>query len=297
MKLFLASLLLVVSSAFASTVDSQSIRFDSSVRDGVVQLKAEKTHTEYRQDTVARTCYRTVYAGSRTVCRRPQNGPQQCWSEPVYRTVPYTCYETISTPYEVFDNYVDANVAVNFGMMPEGMSSAGNITATLNGDLLTLRANGTPNMIVELSSLQQNRRMNGNVLMIDAVASVKFHDALAVKRALNLNNASIKKSVLTYTLGPISNLQLGHSLKIVDSPLLGGDTTLFDAELGAALSRTERGSVTDMSIAFSDLLGRELGAGRFNITAKAFFKAGTAILNASEVGELSVEKTILYKIK
>ncbi len=298
-SMLLASLLsLVVGSAFASTVDSKSIRFDGSMTEASLQLKAEKTHTEYRQETVARTCYRTVVVGHRRVCRRPTpTQPGQCWSEPVYRTVPYTCYETISIPYEVFDYYVDANVALNFGSLPEGMSANEMMTATLNGDVLTLKSTGTKTLVVELAALEQSRRMSGNVLMMDAVATVKFHDALAIKRALNLTDASIKKSVMTYNLGPIAGLQLAHSLKIVNAPVLGGDTVLFDAEMGAALAREERGATTAMSIAFRDLLGRDLGEGRYNITAKAFFKAGAGVLNAAELGDLSAEKTILYKIK
>jgi len=286
----------ITSSAFASTVDSRSVVFDGSFADTVLNLKAEKTHTEYRYEQVARTCYRTVLAGHRQVCRRPTpTQPGQCWSEPIYRTVPYTCYETVTIPYEVFDYYVDANVAINFGPLPEGISARENITATLNGEILTLRSVGTKTLILELESMNQNRNMNGNTLMIDATAAIKFHAAAPVLAALNMKNVSIKKNVMTYTLGPVAGLQLAHNLKIVDNPVLGGNTTLFDGEMGAALSQTSRGNVTDMRIAFAEVLGRELGGGRFSITAKTFFKAGVGVLNAAELGDLSVEKTILYK--
>jgi hypothetical protein len=289
---------LVIGNAFASTVDTESVRFDGSARELSMQLKAEETRTEYRSETVARTCYRTVMAGHRRVCRRPTpTQPGQCWSEPIYRTVPYTCYETVRVPYQVFENYVDANVAINFGEVPAGFTPNENITATLSGDRLTLTSVGTKTLVLEVSNLIENRRMVGNTEMLDVVAAVKFHDAAAVKRALKLTDASIQKSVMSYNLGPIAGVQLAHSLKIVDDPLIGSSTTLFDAELGDVLSREERGNTTAMKIAFRDVLGRDLGAGRYNVTAKAAFKAGVSVMNASELGELSVEKTILYKIR
>lgn len=295
--LFVA-LLSIVTGAFASTIDSETVRFDGSNGEVSMQLNAEETRTEYRRETVARTCYRTVLVGNRRVCRRPsQGGPAQCWNDPIYRTVPYTCYETVSVPYEVFENYVQANVTINFGAVPAGFTPAENVTAQLNGDVLTLRSTGSKTLLLELADLQQTRAMSGNIEQISAVATVKFHDAAAVKNALNLSDASIKKGVMTYNLGPIAGVQIAHSLKIVDNPLLGSETVLFDAELGAELSREVRGNMTAMTIAFKDVLGRDLGAGRFNVTAKAFFKAGVAVMNAAELGDVSVEKTILYKIR
>lgn len=289
----------VVGSVFASTIDSQSVRFDGSQVQEVLNLRTEKTRTEYREERVARTCYRTVVAGHRTVCRRPPPPqPQQCWREPIYRTVPYTCYETRRVPYEVFENYVDANITINYSQLPEGLVASENITATLNGDLLTLRSNGSKKLIVELNSLTQNRRMEGNTLMLDAVATLNFHDALKVQEALKLTDARIQKSILTYNLGAIADLNLQHNLKIVNNPRLGGSTTLFDGILDAGnLSREERGATTAMSVKFEDLLGRTLSSGRYNITVSAEFKVGRAVLNAHEIGSLSVEKTIVYSIR
>ncbi len=290
---------LVVGSAFASTIESQTVFFDGSQTQEVLNLKAEKTRTEYRDERVARTCYRTEIVGYRTVCRRPPPPqPQQCWREAVYRTIPYTCYETIRVPYEVFENYVDAAVTINYSQLPEGLVAAENITATLNGDLLTLRSNGSKRLIVELNSLQQNRTMQGNTLMIDAVAILNFHDAQKVKAALNLTDARIQKSVLTYNLGPISGVNLQHNLKIVNNPRLGGSTTLFNGILDAGnLSREERGATTAMTVKFEDVLGRTLSSGRYDITVSAEFKAGRAILNTQEIGSLSAEKTIVYSIR
>ena len=52
-----------------------------------------------------------------------------------------------------------------------------------------------------------------------------------------------------------------------------------------------------MRVAFKDVLGRELGKGRYSIKAKAFFKAGVSVLNDADLGGLSVEKGVIYKIR
>jgi hypothetical protein len=295
-----AILSLFVASAYASTTDSETIFFDGSNSNAVVQLQTEKTRTEYREETVPRTCYRTVIVGYRQVCRRPSNPrqPQQCWREPIYRNEAYTCYQTIRTPYEVFEYYVDAQIGINFGDVPEGIVAAENITASLNGDILTLRSQGSKLLVVELQDLTQNRRVDGNVLMIDASATIKFHDAQKIKAALNLTDVRIQSGTANYNLGPIAGLQLSHNLKIVNNPRLGGSTTLFDGEMNAdVLSREERGNLTAMSVKFEDVLGRQLGSGRYNITVSSEFKAGRAVLNAPELGSLSAERTILYTLR
>lgn len=296
MKSILFALALTIfGSAFASTVDRQTLRFDGSTPEATFQLRTEKTHTEYRYEQVQRICYRQEVT-YRTVCRQPTpTTPGACWSEPVYRSVPYTCWETVAIPYEVFDYYVDAQVAVNFGELPAGLNASENITATLNGDILSLSSNGSKTLIVELARLEQNRNLRGSTMLIDAKADVKFHAYAPVAAALDMKNVSIKQNVMTYTLGPVAGLQLAHDLKIIDNPVLGSSTTLFNGEMGQALARTERGSVTDMRIAFVDVLGRQLGSGRYSITAEASFKAGVSVMNAAELEKLSASKTILYK--
>lgn len=287
---------LVVGSAFASTTDSQTVFFDGSQAQEVLNLKAEKTRTEYRDERVARTCYRTVVAGYRTVCRRPPPPqPQQCWREAVYRTVPYTCYETIRVPYEVFESYVDANITINYSALPAGLVAAENITATLNGDLLSIRSNGSKRLIVELQSFPKTMSRDGQTLMIDATANLAFHDAEAVSAALKLDQMKVNKSQITYNLGPIEGLGIQHTLKIVDNPRLGGSTTIFNQPLD--LSGTARGNVTEMLIDLQTVLGRTLSSGRYDVTVTAKYPLSGPVLNAAEVGELSVEKTIRYTLR
>ena len=103
--------------AFSSTGENHTFNItDSQGFDAV--LNGQKTHTEYRTETHASTCYRTEIAGYRTVCTGggypypypapgpyprpypgPGPGPGYCRQEPIYRTVPYTCYQQVQVPY------------------------------------------------------------------------------------------------------------------------------------------------------------------------------------------------------
>lgn len=144
MKLVIASLLLSAS-AFASTIDSHSLPVSGpmSQSNDSFSLFTTQTRTEYRYEQEARTCFRTELVGYQTVCdrladvQRPMPGhepgrePREpgrepnprpmpvpprpvpvCHQEPVYRTVPYTCYETVRIPYEVIDHQTVSNFDV-----------------------------------------------------------------------------------------------------------------------------------------------------------------------------------------
>jgi hypothetical protein len=136
MKSFMLALALMAGiSAHASTADSYSIPLTGAQSEDNFTMSAVQTKTEYRKETVANTCWRTVVDGYQTVCY--PGGPQvicrpdgfcttgpiagpQCSQEIRYRQEAYTCYQTVSTPYEVFSNNVKANVSVKVTNVPTG---------------------------------------------------------------------------------------------------------------------------------------------------------------------------------
>lgn len=299
MKMLLITVLAgFVGIASASTRDSETITFDESGTNASVQLEAEKTHTEYRQETQARTCYRQVVVGYQTRCTQPRpDRPSQCTRIPIWRNMPYTCYVTVSVPYEVFDYHVNASVVMDVSAAPAGMLANGKLTATLNGEILRLRSTGTPNLVVELQTLNQTSIMNGNVNQITASANVILHDAAPVKAALKMSNASVKKSVLSYKLGATDGLKIKHSLKLAKDPIIGSSTILYNDVLGAGvLSRSAQGDETSFTVSFKDLIGRVLSKGRYSVDIKADFDAGVEVINDAELGGLATSKSILYKI-
>ena len=136
----LGLLLILSNAAFASTVDSHSLPILGTESTDNFQLFTTTTRTEYRTEVQERICYRTVIDGYRRVCdrfsdvqrdphhgERPGPGPRPpmppvppmpprppvCHDEPVYRTVPYTCYERVTVPFEVIDHQTVSNVSVN----------------------------------------------------------------------------------------------------------------------------------------------------------------------------------------
>jgi hypothetical protein len=121
MIVFLFTFLAVVST-YAHTGETRTLQWDGSARSESLRLHGTLTHTEYRVETVARTCYRDEYAGqscgyvpdtycgyTRQVChgevercdghagggrRRPGSGggtavPRQCRMVPDCRTESY----------------------------------------------------------------------------------------------------------------------------------------------------------------------------------------------------------------
>ena len=290
-------LLTLAFNARASTRDVEVISFTGAGSNKTLLLSADKTHTEYRTEVEARTCWRQeVYY--QQVCRPNGPGlPPTCYTQPVYRSVPYTCYVNVQVPYEVFDYHVQASVDVRFGDVPAGLTANERVTVALNGDVVSLSAVGTKSMVMELSGLDQAVTMNGNVKNIAAIATIDLHDVAPVKEALQMTQASVKKSVLTYTLGPVDGVKIKHSLKLAKNPLIGSSTLLFKDRLGeGVLTREANGNNTSFKVAFKDLIGRVLGNGRYDVVITADFDAGVSVINDRDLGGLATQKSILYRI-
>lgn len=296
MKLFLLLTVLAASSAMASTRDQQIIQV-TSAGSATVELKADRTHTEYRTETQPRTCYQRVIVGYQTQCTPPRpDRPGQCHQIPIWRDMPYTCYVNVSVPYQVFDYTVEAKVGLEFGERP-AQANPTQITITLEGDRLSYSAKGSPTHIVELASFLENTTIVGPSLrMKQASAKINFVDAAPYKAALKMSTASVKKSVLTYKLGSTEGLLLKHTLKLAKDPIIGSSTILFsDALSDTVLSREVTGGATSYAVAFKDLIGRVLGNGRYSVDISSDFGGGE-VLNDQELGGLKTSKSILYKI-
>ena len=135
-SLILSIALLAGLNVSASTVDSYNLPITGVQTEENFTMNAVQTKTEYKNETVANTCYRTVFAGYRQECRQEPvvicypGGPAgqvcstrfetRCYQVPQYRQEAYTCYQTISVPYEVFNNYVKALVNVKLPNVPAG---------------------------------------------------------------------------------------------------------------------------------------------------------------------------------
>lgn len=295
MKILLVILsLFSAMSAFASS-ETKTFFYDGSQDSAQLALRSEQTHTEYRYEQRRRTCYReeVVY---RTTCRRTPQGQRECHTTPYYRSVPYTCIETVSIPYEVKDYDVEANINLSVTKLP-AQAAGETFIATLNGEKLSLTATGSKKFFILLKKSEVNTTINGSIKFLSAVYEAELIDATEVVKSLEMSNIAIKNSILSFKMGPINSPELiGFSLNVAKAPLLGSNRTLFDREL--ALTEIQLNQEGNVSSAEVDLekLGVKLGSGRHTLTPNIFFKHQGTLLNASQFERIEASRTLIYKL-
>lgn len=282
-------------SAFASS-ETRSFFFDGSQNEVQMSLRAEETHTEYRWEQIRTICYRQeVYY--RTQCTNTPQG-RVCQSIPYYRTISYPCIQTVQVPYEVKDYDVEANVDLkitNATSLPAGET----FKVTLNEDRLSVTATSSgKKFFIIMKDQEISSTINGTLKMIDASYSAELVEASPIVKALDVTNISIKDSLLSFKMGPVSVREaIGFRLTVKKAPILGGDTVLFDREL--ASSEIQLSTATGSSAANVDIerLGVELTSGRHTLTATAFFKYAGTIINGSDFEKTEASRTLIYKVR
>lgn len=306
---------------FASTVDTKTFVYDGSANSVELLLRAEKTHTEYRTEQRQSTCYRQEVAGYRTVCTgggygpgpgypypgprpypypRPYPGPaRHCWTEPMYRTVPYSCIQTVNVPFEVKDFDVDARVIVDVTKLSPEATPGETFKVTLKGDMLTFDVVGSKKFFVVKKQQAVRSSMNGSVKMIDGLLAAELVEAAPVLKAIKMTDISVENGVLNFNIGPVASMDnLGFELKVVKMKTFGSDTTLLDRELLASEIEVKASS-EGASTAGVDVskLGVELANGKFSLTAKTFAKFGGNLMNSAQFADLSASRTLIYKVR
>ncbi len=310
-------------SAVASSVDTKTFVYDGSQNSVELILRAEKTHTEYRTEDQRTTCYRTEVVGHTTICSggsygpgfpRPYPGPgyprgpgypypgphypRQCHSQPVLRTVPYSCIQTVRIPFEVKDFDVDARVIIDVTKLSPEATSGETFKVTLKGDELSYSVVGSKKFFIVKKKQDVRSTMNGSVKMIDGVLAAELIEAAPVLKAIKMTDISIENGVLNFGIGQVeSRANLGFALKVVKVKTFGSDTVILDRELLASeveVTATSTGSAAGVNV---NKLGVELANGKFSLTAKAFAKFDGKLMNGSDYEELTATRTLIYKIR
>lgn len=289
----LTALLVLVFSLSALATETRTFFYDGTQDSVNLSLRSEETHTEYRYEQRPGICYRQVIY-YRTQCYNTPRGTV-CNTIPEYRSVPYSCMQTVRIAYQVKDYDVDANVNLNVSSIP-GIPVGETFKVTLDGADLSLSAIGSKRFFIILKKRDISSRTQGSVKFVDANFSVSLVEAAPILKALQVNNISFKDSAVFFKTGIATDL-VAFSLNVTKSPLLGSDTVLFDRELSAnEIQVTAQGAGSEASVNLQRL-GIEFDSGRFKITAKAFFKYQGSILNVSQFDKIEASQTLLYKVR
>ncbi len=234
----------------ASTVDSFLLPITGVQTEENFTLNAVQTRTEYRRETVAKTCYRTVMDGYRLECRdepqvicypSPQHGQvcttrfeRRCYNVPQYRQEAYTCYQTVSVPYEVFNNNAKANVNVkvnNAADLQSANYSCG-VNFSLTGNVFKSIAN-CPEFIV-LAKNSNVERQEGNTVVQDRTVELTLLDSdkISAPTKNGISSMRLEGQTLVFKTGDLNkNPNFTLKLFVERRKLLKGDETLINRKL------------------------------------------------------------------
>lgn len=303
-------------SLFASTGETRSFRFDGSQRSNTLTLEGTKTHTEYRYEQRARTCYRQVLVGYRNVCRRVRTGSRcttrngqrvctpvytrRCTRRPVYRSEPYTCYETVRVPYEVFDYYTQANVNFTFAPTPAGINANEQLKVRLNGDDLSTSVNSSGKLIL-LYDRQETAYMDNGTKFINVQYFIEFVDlekALAPLRG-GIQLAEVKEDALIFNAGEIpQDMSYKFKLNIQKNRFLLSDPVLFSGDLNQGdLEISNMNGRSEVKVNLANL-GVKLGKGRYKMSFRTEVNLPMdRILNSRDIPALKYDVNKKLKVK
>lgn len=247
MKSLLLLLALIASSAMASTMDGHTFPINGAENEEHFLLKTTQTRTAYRQETVANTCYRTELDGYRQACEyypevrcyETRNGPvcssaqvYRCQTIPNYREVPYTCYQTVQRPYEVFDHQVVGNFNVKISSKPKEPSNPTScqVGYTMEGDVISSHADCNDFLI--LAKQKDVTEIDASGALIHNVdVDLKLLDPKTTLAPVESGIAemNIEGNTLSFRTGDLSkNKNFTMKLFIERKRLLKSDETLID---------------------------------------------------------------------
>lgn len=250
MKSLILLLTITATSAWASTIDTHTFPILQTNGEETFNLTTTQTRTAYRQETVARTCYRTELVGYRNACEyypevrcyETRDSARVCNTVPVYRcqqvpdyrNVPYTCYQTISTPYEVVDHEVVANFNVKVSSKPKEPSNPTScqVGYTMEGE--SLRAHADCSDFLILSKEQKTTEMDRGVVVHNYNIDLKLLDTKDTLAPLEggIAEMSLTGNTLSFRTGDLSkNPNFDLKLFVERRRLLKGDETLIDRKI------------------------------------------------------------------
>lgn len=322
---------------FASHGETKRFIFNGEQTQSFLSLNGEKTHTEYRSEQVPRTCYQDVYYGSLQVCRDiPQTrcyttarschqectysgnrrmcknvcrGGERicnthyervCTIEPQYRSEPYTCYQTIQTPYEVFDYNTQAEITFNYGQLPEGISPNEEFVVTFDGENISIKVKGSNRLITFQRNKSSETYWSNKTKVLSIIIDLSFGDQKELLKPIaeDIQNIKIDKDTISFEIGKVFNPNnLFTNLKIQERRLLIGKKVIFNRPLTHGQYYLEdRGNKTVVTINLRELGLKRIKNKKYFFTISSQLKFDMAILTEGlNIPNLTLTKKIEKK--
>jgi hypothetical protein len=312
MKSFLLALSLLAGiNVQASTIDGYSLSLVGVQAEENFTMNAVQTRTEYRTETVARTCFRTVSDGyqrqcssypeqrcyednmSRRICRTEY--VNRCRDEIRYRQEAYTCYENTSVPYEVFSNNVKANVIVRVSAPVQPTPNSCAVNFTLNGNKFNAVANCADYIVLAKQSAGEARV--GDTVVQTRTLDLTLVDARTVTAPVKggIRDLKLEGQTLVFKTGDLSK-NPSFALKLfVERKKLFGDDTLINRNLAPSEYTYEKTSEDSgiVKINLSKLIGGINASKKHAVRVDLNVIADTAASINSSLPNFSTSESII----
>jgi len=303
-------------SAFTSTGETETFLFDGGDTEKLFTLNGEATHTEYRRETRAETCWRRVLVGYRRVChtryqRRCRNTPrgqvcrniprQVCRQVPRYRDQPYTCYREVRIPYEVHDHFVRTNFDIRFQEVPDGITPHEEFIASTYGNSFKLRAKSSGKLLIYAKAKTTSQQAEG-LRIIDALYDISFLDTAKVFSPMltGIQDLVVDKETLSFVTNQVtgqSPIQLHLLVKRVKK--FSSNPKLINRNLNTLEYQMEQiGEQTRFTINLLALIPKRKAHKKhsYKVTLNLLLNEAE-LINKADLPKTSISKKVTLKIK
>lgn len=252
---------------------AKEFRLNGSADEISVTINGEATHTEYRDETVSYSCTRSEFDGYQSVCHTEGGGEscgitpsgrqcfdvpghEVCSSEPVYRDVPDTCYETQSVPYQVHDFYIENDVKIiapasSFGSLDE------KIDISQSDREVSLSAEQTSKkVLIYADVVSQEISFSGGTSKRQSTVTLRYADLRSQANPLlvGMSDLTATGKDLSFHLGKVFKPELLQlSVDFRRDRLIGKDKILIRDLTAQEYSLSEDGEFTKVNINFEKL--------------------------------------------
>jgi hypothetical protein len=254
----------------ADTTAIEKLWFDGTATEATVEMKTEKTRTEYRTVTRETWCNRTEWRyrctyrpprcrsvchpqrGCRRVC---SGGGQYCRNVPVQ--IRYRCTRTYQEPYEVLDYYVNTDVTFNYDLSDILNGAGEEFEVKVSGKDLNMSVRDSGEYLILKRNEDIDARRSGDTLMQKVSYDIDFVQVNKIKEALGagVQDVVFKNGVLNFALGKGFNTKdFIQNIKVYNSRRFRSDVLIFDRNLNAnEMDISTNGNQTMIAINFAKL--------------------------------------------